>query len=529
MEDATKYSEAFTDGKSIGEFLIEQSTNNPEAIALVFNDERTTYRQLHSKSQALAAKLHSAGISSQDKVGLLFPNHSDYVVAFFAITLCDAIIVPINPLLKAEEISHILADSESQAIIVHELVLHEVLNAVDAGLIDPIIFCFEYQQKSRDSNKIVPVKSEKLVAIDRDQLKTTSVECFAGGFANDLAVIIYTSGTTGKPKGAMLTHANLRAAVSMTEKFLEFTSADRFLAVIPLCHIYGLTIVLLGLISKGGTLVIATGFEPANCLKLIEEQKITFLPAVPAMFQFMLLELQRHSYVLSTLRVCLSGAAPMPTELFEQVKKAFMVPIVEGYGLTETSSIVSVNPLHGTQKIGSVGVPLPGVQIKIVMSDGSFGNPGEANVGEVAVSGANVMRGYYRSKAATDACFKDNWLLTGDLGYLDEESYLFLVGRTKELIIRGGQNIYPREVEDVIMKMPAVLEVAVIGVPDKFMGERVKAFVVLKQGFFVTEEEVKSFCSSRLAEFKVPRLVEFLQAIPRNATGKALKRLLQSE
>ena len=209
------------------------------------------------------------------------------------------------------------------------------------------------------------------------------------------------------------------------------------------------------------------------------------------------------------------------------MESAFQVPIVEGYGLTESSSIASVNPLHGTQKLGSVGIAMPGLQIKIVAPDGSFAEPGSANVGEVALKGPNIMQGYYKSPEATALAFTGEWLLTGDLGYIDSDSYLFLVGRTKELIIRGGQNIYPREVEEVISRLASVAEVAVVGVPDAYMGERVKAVVALKPAHHLTEDEVKRFCADNLADFKVPRLVEFVQALPRNSTGKVLKRILQ--
>lgn len=507
------------DELTIADYLLHQHGNSPESTALIFHDERLSYRQLLERGLSIAEQLKAVGVNNNDKVGLLYPNHCDYVAAFFAILLCGAIVVPINPMLKSEEIAHILADSEARAIIVHELVSSEVAASLTRGLITATVICFRYGGATELPTAFITLETAKLARATMSVGKPARSE--------DLAVLVYTSGTTGKPKGAMLSHANLRSAVSMSETFLEFSAQDRFLAVLPLCHIYGLTVVMLALISKGGTLVIADRFEPAVALNLIEEHKITFLPAVPAMYQFMLFELQKAKYDLSSLRACLSGAAPMPLKLFSAVESAFHVPIVEGYGLTESSSIASVNPLHGTQKLGSVGVPMPGLQIKIVTGDGSFAERGAANIGEVAIKGPNVMQGYYKSPEATALAFSGDWLLTGDLGYIDSESYLFLVGRTKELIIRGGQNIYPREVEEVISRLAAVAEVAVIGVPDQFMGERVKAVIAVKPAHNLTEDDVKRFCADNLADFKVPRLVEFVQSLPRNSTGKVLKRILQ--
>src|SRR5262249_41592385 len=258
----------------------------------------------------------------------------------------------------------------------------------------------------------------------------------------------------------------------------------------------------------------------------IQAEKVTLVPVVPAMYQFMLMELQKTKYDLGSVRVCLSGAAALPPELIERIETSFDAALIEGYGMTESSCIATVNPINGVRKPGSVGIPVESLKIEIFADDGRPLPPGADNVGEVALKGANVMRGYYRRPEATAECFRDGWFFTGDLGYTDEDGYLFLVGRKKELIIRGGQNIYPREVEEIILRMPEVAEVAVIGVPDQYMGERVKAVVALNAGATLSQQCVRDFCAERLAEYKVPRLVEFIDRLPRNSTGKVLKRVL---
>lgn len=510
----------FAEVTNVGDFLRRQAENRGHCEALVQGDVRLTYKQLHARAEAIAQQLQELKLAHGDKLGLLFPNHCDYVAAFFAAMFMGVVVVPINPLLRSEEIAHILTDSQAKAIITDKSKLSEVVAAV--GQVPNLEFVL---LSGGGEIPACPVKILRLT--DKRSLDKPFSGYLSGDANKQLAVLVYTSGTTGKPKGAMLAHSNLIFAAKSAQSSFDVSAYDRFLAVLPLCHIYGLAIVMLGIIARGGILVVSDKFEAAATLKLIAQEAVTFVPAVPAMYQFMLMELDKQPYDLSAVRLCLSGAAPLPPELIERIETAFQAPLVEGYALTEVSCVGSINPLHGPRKPGSVGPAFPGVQIA-VFDDSRKVLPGGAdNVGEVAIKGPNVMQGYYRQPQASAESFQDGWFFTGDLGYCDTDGYLTIVGRKKEMILRGGQNIYPREVEEIILRLAAVLEVAVVGVPDPYMGERVKAVVVVKPGQAINEEQVKAHCGEFLAEYKVPRLVEFIEALPRNSTGKVLKRLLQ--
>lgn len=518
------------DSRGVSRFIQEQAAARPSHPAIESDGITFTYKELLVRSTIFAVELKSRGVTAGDRVGLLFSNQPDYVAAFFAITGIGGTVVPINPLLKSEEIAHVLTDSKAKALIVQDAGFAEVAKALPS-LSDLTHVIIVGETNTTVAGASVSIEQLKLDCHSQNDASSTTLKNFAWtntvNPSKDLAVLVYTSGTTGKPKGAMLTHENLLSTVRMAHRCVDVNSDDRFLVMIPLCHIYGLAVVMMGVLAKGGTLVLLERFDPATALTYIQDRKITGLPAVPAMYQFMLMELEKTDYDLASLRVCLSGAAAMPMELYNRLQKRIPVPILEGYGLTETSSVVSINPIKGKVKVGSVGLPIHPIEVQIIDANGTQLPSGSDNVGEVAVKGSNVMVGYFNKPVETAECLENGWFRTGDLGYKDDDGYLYIVGRSKELIIRGGQNIYPREVEDVIIRMPQVAEVAVIGVPDQYMGERVKAIVVLRAGKELNEEDVKAFCAQHLAEYKVPRLVEFIGALPRNSTGKVLKRLLQ--
>lgn len=506
--------------------LQKQVELNPNKCAIIFAGRSYSYTEIYQRSLNIAEQLRSEGIKPKDKVGILFPNHPDYVASFFAVSALGATIVPINPLLKSDEIAHILSDSQSAALIVHESTLGEALKSQEKSSVLRKVFVSSSPSSNFNSRTCSAQNYELKGLCQKTQ--------WHGGFAapkinhmQDLALIVYTSGTTGKPKGAMLTHHNMLSVFPERLDLFDVSQDDNMLAVLPMCHIYGISILMLGTFSRGGKITMLPRFEAAEVLAAIEKEKVTLVPAVPAMYQFMVMELEQKPYDLSSVRICFCGAAPLPAELIAEVEKRFEAVLIEGFGMTETSCVGTINPLKGKRKICSVGPALPGVEIKILADNGEELPCGNEHVGEIWVKGPNIMQGYYRQEEASREVMKDGWFATGDLGYKDEDQYIFIVGRKKEMIIRGGANIYPREIESVISQLSQVAEVAVLGVPDKLMGERVKAVVVARAGETLTESELKAHCSEHLADYKIPRIFEFRSCLPRNSTGKVLKRLLQ--
>lgn len=501
--------------------LLDTVGRSPDSHAVLFEETCYTYQQLERRARAIAFQLNRIGVSRGDKVGLLFPNGAEFVAVFLAVCGLGATVVPVNPLLKSEEIAHILFDSQAKCLVVHARALAEATAAVKVVPAIESVVVYNLESDLPADGRVAFMQLTELSEPPSAMAWPVAVDA-----GKDLAVLVYTSGTTGKPKGAMLTHDNLLFAVGAAAKAFHIGSSDSLLAVLPLCHIYGLTVVMLGTIFGGGRLVVMEKFEAKAALKTIEKHAVTVLPAVPTMYQFMLMELELENYDLSQLRACISGAASLPVEIFAKIEKNFGAPLIEGYGLTEVSCVASFNRLNGVRKVGSVGLPFDQVGVEVFDGDGRHLPRGREYVGEIAIKGPNVMLGYYRQPDATSESIKDGWFFTGDLAYKDEDGYLFIVGRKKELIIRGGQNIYPREIEEVIARLESVVEVAVIGVPDCLMGERVKAVVVKRAGSHLEAEAVKAHCADHLAEYKVPRLVEFIDLLPRNSSGKILKRLL---
>lgn len=522
--------------KNVAEILAFQAEAQPQKVAVRYQEASYTYGRLYATSLDIVSALFRVGVVAQDKVGIIFPNHPDFISAFFAVSSLGGTVVPINPLLKADEITHILSDSEAKVLIVHESTAGEVKDAVDNLPNLEHVFVLTYGEKG--GYTAVSLSEKAAARVKMTQLcmsyvsQSASSSSFFGKIARvtpdeDLAVLVYTSGTTGKPKGAMLTHNNMLGAVTAAHAAFPVGPEDRLLGALPLCHIYGLTVVMLGTIHKGGSLALIEKFDVVPALKTIEEEKVTVLPAVPTMYQYMILQMEKQKYDLSSLRLCLSGGAPLPKTLFESLARFVEAPLVEGYGLTEVSCVATLNPVNGKNVQGSVGPAIPTVTVGIFDKDGNSLPAGSDNVGEIAIKGPNVMRGYYRAPEKTKEVLKDGWFFTGDLGYLDPDAYLWIVGRAKELIIRGGQNIYPREVENVIARLKGVVDVAVIGVAEPIMGERVKAVIVLGKDANLSQQEVKDFCQKRLADYKVPRVVEFIDTMPRNSTGKILKSQLR--
>jgi long-chain acyl-CoA synthetase len=476
--------------------FLESAQKHPQKIAIYFGDQSIPYAELLAHSQAVAAHLQKQlGVKAGDRVALWLKNRPEFVAGVYGILLAGGVVVPINNFLKPAEAGYILND----------------------GGIDIVICDAE-----------LGAHFSELAAI-RPSLKMFKVEDFAslpagtGGNSTrtekDLAVIIYTSGTTGKPKGAMLSHGNLMHNVKSCSIVLATVEDDSLAIILPLFHTYMMTVGILLPFSTGGSIVLVKSLHPPRAmLQEIFSRRATILPAVPAFFR-MLLSAQLPTPI--PIRIFISGSAPLPMQTLQEFEEKFKVPLIEGYGLSEASPVVSKNPLKGAHKAGSVGIPIANVEMSIQDDEGKI--LGTNETGEICVRGGNVMQGYWNQPEETKKAFRNDWLLTGDIGHRDADGYYFITDRKKDMLIVNGINVYPREIEEVIYHYPGVKEAAVIGVPDPRRGELPMAFVAPTEGQTLDEKELHQFIRSKLADFKAPKQIVILPALPKNATGKILK------
>jgi long-chain acyl-CoA synthetase len=480
----------------------------PDHPALVFRDRSMTYHALESAAAAVVGQLWKLGVGPGDRVVLVMPNVPEFGVGYLGIAGAGATVLPLNPLLKAEEVRYILEDSGATAMVCLEASL-PLLRAARAGLAmrAPIlVLAAAGSLEAPDMVMPLPEGGGALLP--------------AQGNAGDIAVCLYTSGTTGRPKGALLTHANLLSNLESFQQILHITSDDIFLAVLPFFHAYGGTVLFLLPLSLGAKVVLEPRFVPEAILKALTQQRVTIFAGVPSMYA-VLANLGDGGADLRSLRICLSGGAPLPPVVLEAFEQKYGVPIFEGYGPTECSPVLTVNPPSGVRKVGSVGPAIPGVEVRVVDPQGLELPRGE--VGEVTARGPNVMRGYLNRPQETAAVLRDGWYCTGDLGRMDADGYLTIVDRKTDLILVGGLNVYPSEVERVLQSHTAVAEAAVIGVPDPVRGEVPKALVILRDGARVSPQELLQWCRQQLANYKVPRTISLVAELPRTVTGKVLK------
>ncbi len=505
---------AFMDGMppNLSELLSRAAQRHGSRPALTGGDRTLSYAETDQLVTALAASLAHLGVGQGDRVAIHLPNCPQFVLSYFAVARAGAMAVPINTLLAEDEIAFILEDAGACVLITAEPLASASLPA--------------FEQSQNTKYLVVSGQSGIPGAVSFDQLLTPppAPPDFPEVASDGVAVIKYTSGTTGRPKGAMLTHRNLIFDARSCEQAILVGPDDVFITVLPLFHCFGATVCMVLPVLVGAHSILLPRFTGASCLGAIQAHQATVFAGVPAMFGLMLRASAEADFDIRSLRICVSGGAPITREVFLGFEQRFGVAMLEGYGPTEASPVVSVNPLQGPRKLGSVGPPLPGVEVSIRGEDRRELPVGE--IGEICVRGPNVMAGYWRNPEATAEAIVDGWLYTGDMGRMDEDGYLYISGRKKELIIVGGMNVYPREIEEVIEQIPAVAEVAVIGVPDTLRGETPVAFVVAKPEQTVTETDVVNYCRERLAAYKVPSRVVFRDQFARNATGKIIKQVL---
>jgi long-chain acyl-CoA synthetase len=442
-------------------------------------------------------------VESGDRVALLLPNVPQFPMLYYGALRAGAVVVPMNPLLKAREIEYYLQDSGARLLFAWETTVAEAAKGAEAA-----------------GAGHIPVAAAAFDRLLGEQSPETSVVSRAD---DDTAVILYTSGTTGKPKGAELTHANLRRNARVTATtLLRLEPGDVVMGCLPLFHSFGQTCGLNAAVDSGACLTLLPRFDPAKALEVIQRDRVTVFEGVPTMYLALLNHPGRGEMDARSLRLCVSGGAALPVEVLRGFEDAFGCVILEGYGLSETSPVASFNHPDRVRKPGSIGTPIDGVELRLVGPAGDEVPAGE--VGEIAIRGHNLMRGYWGNEDATREAIPDGWFRSGDLARQDEDGYFFIVDRKKDLIIRGGYNVYPREVEEVLYEHPAVAEVAVVGVPHPTHGEEVGAAVVLKPGADSTPAELQAFCRERLAAYKYPRHVWLEAALPKTATGKLLRR-----
>ncbi len=471
-------------------------------VAVKLDDAEVTYAELDEASARVAGLLRERGVQPGDRVGIMLPNVPYFPVVYYGILRAGGVVVPMNVLLRKREVEFYLKDPEAKVLFAWHDFADDAHAGADAAGAECIL--------------VTPGEFEELVAKAeplRDVHQTDD---------DDTAVILYTSGTTGTPKGAELTHHNLTRNAAIASGLFDLGADSVILGALPLFHSFGQTCSMNATVAKGGTLTLIPRFDPAKALEIIQRDEVNVFLGVPTMYGAMLNCSERENFDVSTLEFCGSGGSAMPVELMRGFEEAFGAKVLEGYGLSETSPVASFNHPDKERKPGSIGTPIEGVEMKVVDDDGKPADQGD--VGEIVIRGHNVMKGYWNRPDATDEAIRDGWFYSGDMATVDEDGYFFIVDRKKDLIIRGGYNVYPREIEEVLYEHPAVREAAVLGIPHDEYGEEVGAAVALKDGEEVSADELRKYVKDQVAAYKYPRRVWFVDELPKGPTGKILKR-----
>ena len=489
--------------RNLAQNLIDTAEKHGDRIAIKLDDFELNYQLLNEGSARVAGLLKEKGFQVGDRVGIMLPNVPHFPIVYYGILRAGGVVVPMNPLLKAREVEFYLKDPEAKIMFAWG----DFAEAAEPGA----------EAAGAEAILVKPGEFEQSL------FEQEADHSCADREGEDTAVILYTSGTTGTPKGAELTHDNLGSNVdTILSSLIEITPDDVVLGALPFFHSFGQTCGLNASVKAGGKLTLLPRFEPDKALEILARDKVTIFEGVPTMYVAMLHSDNADEADTSSLRLCVSGGSAMPGEVLRAFEEKFGCKILEGYGLSETSPVASFNHPDRERKVGSIGTPVEGVEMKVVDEDGNEVEQGE--VGEIVIKGPNVMKGYWRKDDATAESIKDSWFYTGDMAKVDEEGYFFIVDRKKEMILRGGYNVYPREIEEVLYEHPAVAEAAVVGVKDDKMGEEVGAAVVLKKGEDVSADDLKQFVKDQVAGYKYPRKIWFVDELPKGPTGKILKR-----
>jgi long-chain acyl-CoA synthetase len=494
---------------NLGQLFKQRAETEKDRAFAYFEGNKISFADLHRRVRSMAAGLRRYGLVPGDKVGIYLSNRPEYIESFLAAIYAGGVAMPLNPAWKSSEMESLISNSRPRFLIFAKSHAEEI-----------------------EKIEQVPHGPEKLFVIgDESRLEWTNYQSLLVGDERDpfecsdeqVAVLTHTSGTTGAPKMVMLSHRNVMANFSATASFLKLRENDMILGVLPLYHVMGMAFAFAPLFCQTGVVLIPE-FIPRETMTALQEYKITVFVSAPYAYTILGSAPQHPIAPISSMRFAISGGAPLRQEMLDRFEQRFHLELLEGYGMSEATCVITMNPPGGGRKVGSVGVPLPGVKVKVVGEDGKELKPGE--IGELLVSGDSIMAGYLGDPKGTANAVRDGWLHTGDLGYRDHDGYFYIEGRKKDLIIRGGENIYPREVEEVLVRHPEIAEAAVIGLPDWVWGEEVMAFVVPRKDAALDAGELSDFCSKQIADYKCPRVWKIVSELPKSQTGEVMKKKL---
>ena len=523
--------------------LLQAAEKSPQAPALVFFGKTLTYAQLGEQTARLAQALKDLGLAPGERLGILLPNCPQLVVAYQAALRLGAIVVLLNPLLSAKELSHQLKDSDTRWLVVLDHFLPKVAELPNRLDLARLLITGLPDYLSWPRSRLYPLKARRQGLVNgfepgpgrfawRDLLQHQPLDPATPlPGPQDIAVLQYTGGTTGTPKAAVLTHASLLANVAQINAWLPRLryGQERVVGLLPFSHSFGLTVCLNWPLSQGALIIVLPRFEIKGFLKALKKHRPTMLPGVPTLFVALINHPKLHKYDLSSLWACISGSAPLPLEVREKFEGLTDCRILDGYGLTEASPVTHINPIEGRRPPGSIGLPLPGTEAKIVDPETGNRELPLGEVGELILRGPQVMKEFWQNPQETALALRDGWLYTGDLARQEETGYFYLLERKKDLIIAWGYKIFPREVEEVLYQHPGVKEAVALGVPDPYRGETVKAVIVPRDGIQLTAQDLQAFCQEQLAVYKVPKIIEFRSQLPKSQVGKVLRRALKEE
>lgn len=501
--------------KTIVDAFYEAIYLHPDHLALVEGNKQLTFAELGIHVHKLANAMTKKGLQKGNRIALMMGNSIEYVISYYAVLVCGGIVVPNNPMYTQRELYYQINDANASMIIIDEDLAQQFPNI----MLDTPVEVIWYASSDLENETSLRTVFE---------LEDSNFERASLNAREDVAILQYTGGTTGVSKGVMLTHRNIYANVVQTHTFLGVyakENSERLLNVLPLFHVYGMTVSMNYMLYLKSTMYIIKKFNSSETLTLLNKHKITMFPGTPTIYLAVNHDEKIKEYDISSIHTCISGSAPLPVEVKNQFESLTGAKVVDAYGLSEASPVTHSNPINGTRKPGSMGLPIPNTDCKIISLDGKNSLPIN-EPGELIIKGPQVMKGYWNMPDETDMALRDGWLYTGDIAYMDEDGYFFIVSRKKEVIIAGGYNIYPREVEEVIFNHPAVREVVAIGIPHEYRGETVKVFIVAKEGYIIEEKEIIQFCHGKLAKYKLPTEVEVLEELPKTAVGKILRRRL---